>query len=166
LGNGEVVMKKMLGCLVMILFVPFVMVAQERVSISLPQILSKWKMGFQDQNTTRYFLERESCDKFSEIVNIQFKERKIVKCSTAAEAMKQESLLNHRVIYKVHAQGTNDLIFEKIFPTGVHEVVRMIMTDKGLHRIAYAKTEALFTESDRSQWIERLAKAEITCSAG
>lgn len=158
-------MKKILGCL-MVMFVPLALMAKEKVSIPLPQILTKWKKGFQDECTTRYFLENETTERWSELVNIQFKERKLVKCSTAVEAMKQESLLNHRVIYKIHSQSPNDLIFEKIFPTGVHEIVRMIMTDKGLHRIGYAKTTSPFTEIDRSQWIERLTKAEVKKSGG
>lgn len=154
-------MKKMFGCLAIVLFLPLALMAKETVSIPLPQILTKWKMGFQDECTTRYYLENETTERWSELVNIQFKERKLVKCSTAIEAMKKESLLNHRVIYKIHSQSPNDLIFEKIFPTGVHEIVRMIMTDKGLHRIGYAKTEPPFTEIDRSQWLERVANAEI-----
>jgi hypothetical protein len=75
--------------------------------------------------------------------------------------MREEAANNRYVTFKVHCHDANDLTFEKIFPTGMHELVRMIMTDKGLHRIGYVKRDGPFTELDRSQWMSRLAQGTV-----
>jgi hypothetical protein len=139
---------------------------EETVFFPLPHILSKWKVGYQQtrpdgSSITRYILENETMENWTQLVNVQFKDHRQFKCVDAVEAMKQEASDNRSVTYKVHSQAPDDLIFEKIFPTGEHELVRMILTKRGLHRIAYAKRDGPFTETDRSQWLDRLSRGTI-----
>ena len=47
--------------------------------IPMPQILTKWKVGHQKAEedgslTTRYILEKETMENWSQLVNVQFKE--------------------------------------------------------------------------------------------
>jgi hypothetical protein len=140
---------------------------KETIHMSLPQnILNKWKLGVQkadkDKGTavTRYILEKESIDKWSELVNIQFKDKKLVTAKSAEEAMKEEASKSKNVTSKVHYKNPHDVLYEREFPTGEHEIVRMILTRTGLHRVAYIKRGPL-TNEDRTQWVELLSKGMI-----
>jgi hypothetical protein len=157
-------MKKLLYSLALVLFVtPTVINATELFYIPMPYIFAKWKVGCQKMQsngstTIRYVLEHETMENWTQLVNVQFKERGVAHCSDALQAMQQEAALNKGVAFKVHAKSENDVLFEKSFPSGMHELVRMVMTEKGLHRIAYTRRDAPFEEIDRNQWLERLAK--------
>jgi len=137
--------------------------AAETVSITIPQVLSHWKVGCHKelkngQSTTRYIPENETMANWTQLVNIQFHERNLVKGSDALQAMKQEAVFNQGVFYQMHIEKDNDILFEKVFPTGVHELVHMVMTDQGLHRIAYVKRNGPFENLDRQQWMDYLLK--------
>jgi hypothetical protein len=171
----ELIMKSIVTFLVLaLLIIPSALQAkqtkykfEETVSITLPRTyFANWKLCYQKTYeagaaVTRYILETETMDNWTQLINIQFKDRKLIESSNAMEVMRQEATFNKWVTYKIHTQSPNDLIYEKIFPTGEHEVVRMIMTEKGLHRIGYAKRDAPFTEAERARWVELLSSGTI-----
>lgn len=138
----------------------------EKALLPLPNILSHWKLATEHNETdgsclTRYILEQETMENWSELVNIQFTESGRLNCSDALQALKQEVALNKSVTYKIYEQQEDSLLFEKIFPSGERELVRMIMTREGLHRLAYVKRHAMMTDVDREQWIARLKQTTI-----
>lgn len=165
-------MKKWFSFLVlMLLITPLGLQAKyhfgETVYMPLPQnILHKWTMGFQKADeekgsaVTRYILETESNKDWSQLINIQFKDKKLVKATSATEAMQQEASKSRVVSQKVHSQNPDDVLYERDFPTGEHEIVRMIMTKKGLHRVAYVKKGPI-TKEERTLWVERLAMGKV-----
>lgn len=138
----------------------------ETVFIPLPNhIPQKWKIERQNaQDTgasvTHYLLESETAQNWTQLLNIQFKDRQLMMSRSAEEAMKEEASQSIGVNCTIHSKNPNDLIYERAFPSGEHEVVRMIMTKKGLHRAAYVK-RGPFLESERIQWIDRLSKGVI-----
>lgn len=139
----------------------------ETVYVPLPQnALHKWKLGFQKADeekgsaVTRYILETETTKEWSQLLNIQFKDKSLVKVESAEAAMRAEADKSRVVNHKVHSQNPHDVLYERQFPTGEHEIVRMIMTKKGLHRVAFVKKGPI-TKEERTQWVERLSKGMI-----
>lgn len=139
---------------------------EETVHLSLPHLyLSKWQVGHQHirktgMATTRYMLSTESKDYWTQIVNIQFKDKAHLKVKTVEEAMNEEAKKSIWVNSKILSKKKNDVIYERDFPSGEHEIVRMIMTKKGLHRVAYIKKGPI-SQDDKKQWIERLTEAKV-----
>ena len=140
---------------------------EETVYIPLPQDgLKKWKLGLQKADekkgsaVTRYFLESESASNWTQLINIQFKDTKLVKHGSAESAMQDEASKSQVVNQKVHFQNPHDVLYERAFPTGEHEIVRLIMTKKGLHRVAYVKKGPL-TKEERVAWVQLLSKGMI-----
>lgn len=138
----------------------------ETVFIPLPNhIPHQWKIERQTTqdkgaSVTHYLLESETDQNWTQLINIQFKDRQLMTSRSAEEAMQEEASQSIGVNCYIHSKNPNDLIYERTFPSGEHEVVRMIMTKKGLHRAGYVKRGSL-SESERSQWIERLSTGVI-----
>lgn len=129
------------------------------------QELQLWKVGYQNANDTgassrRYIPSEESMEHWTKLLNIQFKDRNLLQITSAVEAMASEASQSKGVSYKIYSQTPNDLIYERSFPSGEHEIVRMIMTKKGLHRAAYVK-KGPFDESERNQWVSKLSNGMI-----
>ena len=140
---------------------------EETVYVPLPQHgLKQWKLGLQKADekkgsaVTRYFLESETASNWTELINIQFKDSKLVKLDSAESAMQEEAAKSQVVNQKVHFQNPHDVLYEREFPTGEHEIVRLIMTKKGLHRVAYVKKGPL-TKEERIAWVQLLSKGMI-----
>ncbi len=140
---------------------------EETVYVPLPQnALNKWKLGLQKADekkgstVTRYFLESETENNWTQLINIQFKDTKLVKLDSAESAMQEESAKSQVVNQKVHFQNPHDVLYEREFPTGEHEIVRLIMTKKGLHRVAYVKKGPM-TKEERIAWVQILSKGMI-----
>jgi hypothetical protein len=140
---------------------------EETVYVPLPQsLMHKWKLGIQKADeekgasVTRYILESETMENWSQLLNIQFKDKELVKAKSAESAMEIEVSKSQHVNYKVLSHNPHDVLYEREFPTGEHEIVRMILTKKGLHRVAYVKRGPL-TQEERSQWIGRLSKGML-----
>jgi hypothetical protein len=178
-------MKKWLSVLVCLFaFIPFVDAAdkkeakkeekeakyifEETVYVPLPEArLNKWVRGTEKADVnkgiavTRYILETETMKNWTQMLNIQFKDKKHVQVESAEAAMKEEaSKSNSLVKLKVLSKNPHDILFERDFPTGEHELARMIMTKKGLHRIAYIKRGPL-SDEERTQWVDRLSQGML-----
>ncbi len=97
----------------------------------------------------------------SELLTIQFKDRELVQGRTAEEAMKYEQSLSPLADWVVIKSLPNDIIYERTFPSGEHELVRMVMTKKGLHRAAFLKRGSPIATNQRSDWLERLSGGVI-----
>lgn len=110
--------------------------------------------------TTRYILEAEEGKNWTKILNIHFKDKQHITATSALEAMEQERVLSPDAKSLLITQTINDCLYERSFPTGEHEIVRMIMTKKGLHRVAYIKRGS-FDESERRDWIARLMSGVV-----
>lgn len=170
LNKGCILRKLFLYLLVSMLLIPVGLQAkyrfEETVHVPLPHLyLSKWEVGYQNINkagtvVTRYFLNTESKNNWTQIINIQFKDKVHLKGANVEKAMEQEALKSSWVTSKIHSQTEDECIYVRDFPTGEHEIVRMIMTEKGLHRVAYIKRGPL-SKDERAQWIERLAQGKV-----
>lgn len=156
--------------LTMMLTIPILSYAKysytETMHVPLGQNEEKlWKKGYQNATetgaaSTRYIPAGEDIQHWTQLLNIQFKDRSLLKATSAVEAMTEEASLNENVSYKIHSQTPNDVLFEKIFPTGENEIARMVMTTKGLHRIGYVKKEKL-TSRESHDWLAKLAHGQI-----
>lgn len=139
---------------------------EETVYVPLPtDMVEKWTLGYQNADekgtaVTRYVLESESVGSWSQLLNIQFKDKELVKATSAADSMKQEAARSTLATYKIYSENPHDILYERDFPSGEHEIVRMIMTKKGLHRVAFIKKGAI-TEAERTLWIDRLSRGMI-----
>lgn len=127
--------------------------------------LNKWKIEHQTTtedgiSSTRYIPSSENTANWSKLLNIKFHDRNTLHASTAMEAMQREQTSSPRVLCNVLNQNINDLTYERAFPTGEHELVRMIMTKKGLHRISYVK-RGPFDQEERNYWVERLMSSIV-----
>jgi hypothetical protein len=156
--------------LIILLFIPTAIQAkyqyQETVYIPLPKsAIQKWKLGYQKANengaaVTRYILESETIEYWTQMLNIQFKDRKLIKGATAKEEMENENAKSKWVTTKIHTDLPNDLIYERSFPSGEHEIVRLIMTKNGIHRAAYIKRGPL-PQEEKNRWIELLSLGTV-----
>jgi hypothetical protein len=139
---------------------------EETVQIQLPTLyLSKWEKGHQSVKkagitTTRYYLNTESKDFWTQLINIQFKDKAHLDGATLEQAMQEEGAKSRWVTTKIHTKKENDILYERDFPSGEHELVRLIMTKKGMHRISYVK-RGILSKEDKTQWIERLSQGEV-----
>ncbi|MFZ0566056.1 MAG: hypothetical protein WAM28_07720 [Chlamydiales bacterium] len=127
--------------------------------------LEQWKIEHQQttQNgisSTRYIPSSETTNNWTKLLNIKFHDRSLLHVNTALEAMQQEQTSSPRVLCSVLNQHPNDLTYERAFPTGEHELVRMIMTKKGLHRISYVK-RGPFDQEERNYWLDRLMSSVV-----
>ena len=127
--------------------------------------LRDWKMEYQKATddgtcTTRYIPRSETTPHWSKLLNIQFKDRSLIQVSTALEALEQERKSSPEVFCRVLNQHPNDLTYERSFPTGEHELTRMIMTKKGLHRISFVKRQP-FEEDEKNYWLDHLMRSVI-----
>lgn len=159
-------MKKILTFILLVL--PFTVQAEynfdETLFIPIEQT-GLWKKGNeassdQGSSITRYLLETETQNNWSKLLTIQFKDRELVNGSTAEEAMSHEKSLSPNVTWVLIRNLPNDVVYERSFPSGEHELVRMVMTKKGLHRAAYLKRSS-FEENERSLWVGRLMNGVI-----
>ncbi len=157
--------------LLTLLLLPFGLEAKyrfdETVYFNLPaEEKAKWKRGSQNGHeekgvsVTRYFLEGEDEKKWTQLIDVHFTHSEVLTKESAEEMMKDEILKSKISALKVHWQSPQDLLYERSFPTGEHEVVRMILTKSGLHRIAYVKKAAI-TEGERQEWIAILSKGKV-----
>ena len=135
-------------------------------TVSLPLEHSEmWKRGRQASQEngfclTHYQLKDESENQWSKLITIHFKDLSLVKGASAQEAMVEEQQKSPTVKCTWVQHAPDDLIYERSFPLGERELVRLIKTDKGIHRIAYVK-KGPWEENERSAWTERLKKAKI-----
>jgi len=159
-------MKKVIVLLLLIL--PFTLQAKykfdETLFIPIEQT-GVWKKGKQTSSEdgaslTRFMLESETQKNWSKLITIQFKDRHLIQGSSAEEAMMNEQRLSPLGTWALIKNQPNDVIYERAFPAGEHELVRMIMTQKGLHRVAYLK-QGPFDVSERSQWVGRLMNSVV-----
>lgn len=159
-------MKKILFSLLFIL--PFSLSAKykfdETVFIQLEQseVWKKAKETSSEQGSclTRYILDSENEINASKILTIQFKDKQIVQVRTAQEAMAREQQMSPQAQWKIIRSQPNDILYERTFPTGEHEIVRMVMTKKGLHRAAFLKRGPL-EEDERASWTQRLMNGVV-----
>ncbi|MCH9627054.1 MAG: hypothetical protein S4CHLAM2_06880 [Chlamydiales bacterium] len=124
-----------------------------------------WKVGKQTASEqgaslTRFVLESETESDWSKLITIQFKDRQLIQGKTAEEAMNQEQALSPLASIHVLKRLPNDVTYERTFPAGEHEIVRMVMTKKGLHRVACLK-KGSFEHSEQKQWIECLTSGVV-----
>ncbi|MCC5832479.1 MAG: hypothetical protein JJU12_05480 [Chlamydiales bacterium] len=109
---------------------------------------------------TRFVHGEGTESNWSELLTIQFKDRHLIEGATAEEAMANEQRLSPLAKWRLIRNYPNDVIYERSFPLGEHELVRMVMTEKGLHRAAYLKRGA-FDETERRTWIECLTSGVV-----
>ncbi len=124
-----------------------------------------WKKGKEKATEsgaalTRYILETETQNNWSKLLTIQFKDRHLVQGATALEAMSNEQTLSPNVSWEVVTALPNDVVYTRHFPSGEYELVRMVMTKKGLHRAAFLKRGA-FEPSEQAIFIERLKNGVV-----
>lgn len=152
----------------LLLFLPFTLQAKyifdETFYIPIEE-LGFWKRGKQASSEngaslTRYLLANETETGWSKLLNIQFKDRQLVKGNTAEEAMRFEQSLSPQAKSEIILSQPNDITYIRSFPTGESEVVRMVMTKKGLHRAAYIK-KGPFEAKERALWSDRLMNGVI-----
>lgn len=138
----------------------------ETVFVPLPEKeIESWILGYQNVKEnglaiTRYVLQTEEGKDWTKILNIHFKDKQHTTATTALEAMEQERILSPDAQSRLISHNINDCLYERSFPTGEHEIVRMIMTKKGLHRIAYIK-RGNFDEKEKRDWISRLMSGVV-----
>lgn len=138
----------------------------ETIFMQLPtQEKDVWVVGHQDNkenglSVTRYMLQSELGQNWTKMLNINFKDKQHISASTALEAVEQERVLSPEAQSRILSQHINDLVYERSFPTGEHEIVRMIMTKKGLHRVAYIKRSSI-DQQERTEWMRRLMSGVI-----
>lgn len=73
------------------------------------------------------------------------------------------------MIWNTISLSENDVVFEWVLPNGIpskkippqHEIVRILTTQKGMHRIAYEKRTTHLDENERALWIDRISKAPL-----
>ena len=154
--------------ILLLLITPLVLQAKykfdETIFIPLEQS-SEWKLGKQDVSkdgicVTQYVLAYENASNWSKLLTIHFKDHAHVKSETAREAMKQEHQMSPMATIELITNQPNDITYERTFPSGEREIVRMVMTKKGLHRAAYLKKGPL-NDSERQFWVNRLQSGVI-----
>lgn len=159
-------MKKIL--ILLLLIIPFTLQAKykfdETFFIPLEQ-KDAWKKAKESATQDGYCLTRfvhgdKTEGNWTELLTIQFRDRNLIQGMTAQEAMANEQKMSPLAKWQLIKSDPNDVIYERSFPGGEHELVRMVMTKKGLHRAAYLKRGA-FEESERSAWIDRLMSGVI-----
>lgn len=109
---------------------------------------------------TRFVHGDKTETNWTELLTIQFKDHQLIQGATAEEAMANEQKMSPLAKWNLIRSYPNDVIYERSFPEGEHELVRMVMTKKGLHRAAYLKRGS-FEENEREIWINRLRNGVV-----
>ncbi|MEZ5315655.1 MAG: hypothetical protein R3E91_05575 [Chlamydiales bacterium] len=155
-----------------ILFILFVFISHLEASYTFDEtflipfeeknIWKKVKESADDNGSSisHFIGEEENGANWPELLTIQFKDSHLIEGSTAEEAMISEQKKSPLVKWQIIRNDPNDVIYERFFPKGEHELVRMIMTKKGLHRAAYLKQKA-FNENEKTAHIHCLIKGTI-----
>ncbi|CRX39555.1 hypothetical protein [Estrella lausannensis] len=152
----------------------------EHMEINVPddEVRDKWKLANRivaDDGiaTFEWIPQMQKLENRTEILTVQFmaKRLKDIKPSTAKELAtniyKQARMQYPELRWNVLKDGETDYLYEWILPRGAdgidpqHEIVRIISTDRGFHRIAYEKRVATLDAVTRKIWIDRLASSPL-----
>lgn len=152
----------------------------EHMEISVPEdeVRDKWKLANRivaDDGiaTFEWIPQMQKLENRTEILTVQFMAKRLrdAKPSTARELAtniyKQARMQYPELRWNVIQDGETDYLYEWILPRGAdgvdpqHEIVRIISTDKGFHRIAYEKKVSTLDPVTRKIWIDRLASSPL-----
>lgn len=115
----------------------------------------------------------QKLDNRTEILTIQFmaKKTKDGNPSLAKQIVfnvfKQSSMQYPDMVWNSIQDDDDDFIYEWSLPNGAdglpkqHEIVRVVSTDKGFHRIAYEIRTGKIDEHTRQLWISRLGSSRL-----
>ena len=115
----------------------------------------------------------QTLDNRTEIITIQFMAKKTkdgnpsLAKQIAFNIYKQSSMQYPDMVWNTIQDEEDDFIYEWSLPNGTeglpkqHEIVRIVSTDKGFHRIAYEKRTAKIDEHSRQLWINRLGSSRL-----
>lgn len=152
----------------------------EHMEINVPEdeVRDKWKLANRivaddGISTFEWIPQMQKLDNRTEILTVQFMAKRLrdAKPSTARELAtniyKQARMQYPELRWNVIRDGDKDYLYEWILPRGAdgvdpqHEIVRIISTDKGFHRIAYEKKVSSLDQVTRKVWIDRLASSPL-----
>jgi hypothetical protein len=112
----------------------------------------------------------ESLENWSKMLTIQFLDKKLLPSSDLRNNLKllymQAKEKYQGLVWNVIEQSPETSTYEWACPYGFrsipaqYEIVRLIMTKKGLHRAAITK-KSPFSDSERQLWLQRLGEAHI-----
>ena len=144
----------------------------DRIKLDLPDYA--WKCAFRQtapngQSIVEIIPINQTLDNRSEMITIQFHPKSWA--SSAVEFVNalyvQESQIYRDMQWNVLKQSDNDVIYEWILPNGYknyppqHEIVRIIWTTQGLHRIAYEKKTKALDMQTKTLWLNRIETAQL-----
>ncbi len=155
-------------------------VFNETMFIDIPQqeLKQKWKQAHsQSMNDgwaiVEWIPKNQTLDNRNEMITVQFSDHSLSKVKVTSAQQFVNILYNDMqiqypgMIWNTIEQSENDMLFEWILPNGYknfppqHEIVRIICTSKGIHRIAYEKKVSKLDPQTRDLWISRLANAKL-----
>lgn len=152
----------------------------EHMEIDVPddEVRDKWKLATRSVAddgiaTFEWIPHLQKLDSHNEALTVQFmaKRLKDAKPSTAKQLAtnmyRQARMKYAEMQWKVLRDGEDDYLYEWILPRGAegippqHEIVRIVSTDKGFHRIAYERRVPTMDPVTRKVWIDRLEASPL-----
>ena len=152
----------------------------ETVEIDIPQqeVKQKWKRANayaseNGQSIVEWIPKEQNFENRSELITVQFvahsssqfKPRSAVEYANALYA---QSSRNYPGMQRnVIKQSDYDVLYEWSLPNGYknfppqHEIVRIIWTEKGIHRVAYEKKVRELDQQTRDLWLSRIGTAKL-----
>lgn len=155
-------------------FSPF----QEVYSINLPDDEKKnWKIGHHDRNSYEYIIEsvplNESINNWSQIFTVMFMSHETLNCNsktaiTAVQEVKRTAIIKYGNEFKLNTlyQTENEVVYESFTPAdkkrqSEYEIVRLIRTPKGIHRLSFAKKNSPIDQKTKEKWLDCIREARL-----
>jgi hypothetical protein len=150
---------------------------REGIVVDVPQseVLTKWHCGHQQtvlsgDSISEWVPRGQDVYTRKELITIQFIAG-FPGIPAASEFVdKMHSLSQARysdMTWKVLERSDNDVLYEWSLPSGhqgvppQHEIVRVISTDAGIHRVAYEKSVPELDDETRELWLSRLRTSHL-----
>ena len=137
------------------------------------QVVHKYAGRYDGNSIIEAVPKGQTLKKFTDMLTIQFRgfDPRAGGHLTALEYMKVfKNMAKERspkIVWKViKKNSSNDVVYEWRIQNSPeiedqHEIARIIITDKGLHRVAFVKKVPQLSLEERQEWIQALSKATL-----
>lgn len=170
-------------CLLLLLFSPLLTQVEARplkqqretMQVDIPE--QQWKCAYRDstngQSIVEYIPKNQTLQKHSELITIQFISHSSgqYKPSSAIEfvnSLYAQSRSKYPALqWNTIKQSDYDVLYEWSLPFGYKnfppqsEIVRIVWTTSGIHRVAYEKKSSQLDHATRELWLQRIGNAKL-----
>jgi hypothetical protein len=136
--------------------------------------IRNWKLDNFYKNANEYILElvplNETVNNWSQMLTVMFASNSILNANSRKALTSLQTYKNflskeygERFTMKIYQAIENDVIYEALIPFekpgAEHEIVRIIRSYEGLHRISYSKRGSHMDEKTKEKWLKYILEA-------